>query len=247
MIEKYIIICIININNGVYTIMAEGHRNRLRAIFIEQGINSLSTEEVVELLLTCCIPRKDTADTARVLLRRFGSIKKIMAAPPEQLMEVSGFGEHSATMLYFLAQLMTNYNLDTEVDRYLRTTKEKGFFLIAKYGRTACEYLIAMYFDKNEKLISETIISKGNEKRVNVDIDNIVHEYRRCKAHHFILAHNHPSGVAVPSTEDLLTTKRIMDDLAKEKIELYDHIIFENTDFISFRESGFMDKCLNSI
>ena len=218
--------------------MAEGHRNRLRAKFLENGINGLTNEEVVELLLTCCIPRKDTADTARVLLRRFGSIKKILTAEPEQLLEVSGFGEHSATMLYFLSQLMTNYDLTKEMARYLTTTKDKGFFLIS---RTATEYLIAIYFDKDEKILSEIVISKGNEKHVNVDIQKIVKEYKRTKADHFILAHNHPSGIAVPSADDLLTTKRIVRDLKRENIDLSDHIIFEDTDFISFRESGFLD------
>ncbi len=224
--------------------MAEGHRKRLREKFLKVGIRGLTTEEVLENLLTYCIPRKDTAEIARTLLNRFGSIKKIMYADYEQLLNVPGLGPTSVETLYFLMQFMTKYDFKEEIARYFKTTKDKGYYLIAKYGLIKHEQLIAMYFDKDERLIDDIVICSGDLKYVPIDVPRIKKEYKRCHADHMVLAHNHPSGLALPSTLDMINTARMMADFKRERMIFSDHIIFEPADFVSFKDSGLLEQCL---
>ena len=217
--------------------MAEGHRKRLREKFLKVGINGLTTEEVLENLLTYCIPRKDTAEIARTLLNRFGSIKKIMQADYEQLLNIPNLGPTSIETLYFLMQFMSKYNFKEEIGRYLKTTSDKGYFLVAKYGLAKHEQLIAMYFDKDERLIDDIVICSGDFKYVPIDVPRMKREYRRCNADHMVLAHNHPSGLAIPSTLDIINTERLINDFKKERLVISDHIVFESTDFSSFSDT----------
>jgi DNA repair protein RadC len=225
-------------------IMAEGHRKRLREKFLKVGINGLTTEEVLENLLTYCIPRKDTAEIARTLLNRFGSIKKILHADYEQLLNIPGLGPTSLDTLYFLLQFITKYDFKQEIARYFKTTHDKGCFLIAKYGLIKHEQLIAMYFDKDERLIDDIVICSGDLKYVPIDIPRIKKEYRKCNADHVVLAHNHPSGLALPSTLDMINTARMMIDFKKDRLNLSDHIIFEAGDFVSLTDSDVFQKYL---
>ena len=53
-----------------------------------------------------------------------------------------------------------------------------------------------------------------------------------------VLAHNHPSGVAVPSGEDIQTTRRIAAALQAVDVQLVDHIVVADADYVSMVQSG---------
>src|SRR5262245_56132066 len=69
-----------------------GHRERLRARFMEAGADALPDYELLELLLARTIPRRDTKPLAKELLARFGSFADVLAASPERLKAVKGLG-----------------------------------------------------------------------------------------------------------------------------------------------------------
>jgi DNA repair protein RadC len=69
-----------------------GHRQRLRDRFLKTGIESLADYEVVELLLTLAVPRRDVKEAAKILIARFGNFRGILDAPMEELERVAGIG-----------------------------------------------------------------------------------------------------------------------------------------------------------
>lgn len=76
-----------------------GHRDRLRARFLDAGAEALHDHEVLELLLFGVIPRRDTKPIAKALLARFGNFGEVLAASPEDLKEISGIKDGAAAML----------------------------------------------------------------------------------------------------------------------------------------------------
>ena len=78
-----------------------GHRRRLRGRFLKSGAESLSDYEIIELLLTFAIPRKDTKPIAKELLRTFKTLEGVFEAPIEELLKIPGVGENTAFLIKF--------------------------------------------------------------------------------------------------------------------------------------------------
>jgi len=100
--------------------LSKGHRQRLRSKFLSDS-SSLSQEELLELLLTYAIPRKDVAPLAHDLIAHFGGLQTVIAAPLEQLLEIDGVGESTITFIQLLQSLMAE---STEVTSDMSPTKQ---------------------------------------------------------------------------------------------------------------------------
>ncbi len=79
-----------------------GHRANLRERFRKTGLNGFVDHEIIELLLTLCIPRRDVKTQAKALLQHFGSIRNIFDASVEDIMQLPGVGETAATGIKIL-------------------------------------------------------------------------------------------------------------------------------------------------
>ena len=88
----------------------KNHRSRLKTKVKNHGLECLAYHEVLELLLTYTIPRKDTNPTAHKLIEYFGSFSNVLDANYHDLLKVDGVGPESALFLNFLSQLMEMYN-----------------------------------------------------------------------------------------------------------------------------------------
>lgn len=90
----------------------EGHRERLKRRFIEQGLDGFEDHQVLELLLFFSIPRKDTNEIAHRLISTFGSISNVFEAHPKELQKVKGVGENSAILISLISQISRRYLAD---------------------------------------------------------------------------------------------------------------------------------------
>ena len=95
------------------TALHEGHRKRLREKFIVSGLDPFLDHEVLELLLTYIIPRKDTKPLAWALLKKFRSLSAVLDASPQQLAAVPGLGENSVYFLKLIRALFKRYSFGT--------------------------------------------------------------------------------------------------------------------------------------
>lgn len=220
-----------------------GHRERLKNRFEREGLDSFAAHEVLELLLFNCIPRADTNPIAHNLLERFGSLPAVLEASKEELIKVPGVGGKSADFLTLIPSVARRYITDKNaVGLVLDNVEKLGEYLKPKFIGVNNEQLYVLCLDKKYKLLSCTMICEGSIGKVSVDIRLIVETVVRSSASLVVLAHNHTHGFALPSNDDIRVTSKISETLRAISVEVIDHIIVAQNDFVSFSQSGLFVK-----
>ena len=220
----------------------EGHRQRLRRRFREEGLDHFDEVNVLELLLFYGKPRVDTKLLARELLNRFGSLSRVLEATPAELETVEGIGEHTSTLLTLVTQLGRYYLVNhSENPKILNTTEKYGKFLVDNFHGRRDESVFLLCLDAKCKLLACQLVGQGSVSSANVPIRKIVEMALSSNATTVILAHNHPSGMAIPSEEDKEATERLAMALGAMDIALADHVIVADKEFISLAQSGMYD------
>ena len=219
----------------------DGHRDRMRRRFLANGLNGFADHEVLELLLYYAIPRGDVNPLAHALMDRFGSLSGVLAAPAELLAQVEGVGERTAMLLRLVPQIAQMARLaDMEREVALNTREKIGDYLLELFSRERNEAVYQVCLDGKGKLLACRRLGEGSASAVNLDVRKIVQNAIVFCACSVILAHNHPSGVALPSQEDHTAALRVKEALASIDVKLEDHIIVADHDFLSFAQSGFL-------
>ncbi len=217
----------------------DGHRARKKEQFREHGLDAFADHEVLELLLYYAVPRQDTNPIAHRLLDRFGSLSDVLSAPPEELQTVSGVGEHAATLLSLLRPVVHRAYLQSHnSDVNLSSTDRLGRYFCKLFFGARQETFYEVCLDAKGKLLRCYKVASGSVDAVNINIRLLVENALRSHASSVALAHNHPSGVALPSPDDNATTLMAYEALRTVDVELVDHIIVADNDFVSLRENG---------
>ncbi len=220
-----------------------GHRARLRARF-QKAPDSLEDHELLELLLFYAIPQKDTNGMAHDLLNRFGSFRNILNADASQLSVVPGMGEVSSQLFPVVQELISRYLREqlTTRPRKAYDPKYVGGLCLPKFFNKQEEHVYVLALDSNYEIAAEAEIGVGGFNSSPIDIvqfSNFVHKHKPCS---IVVAHNHPSGFALPSTEDYRTTDFLQKYVASCGTRLLDHLIFDGRgDFVSLGDSKQMD------
>ena len=222
----------------------DGHRKRRKAQFREHGLDTFADHEALELLLFYAVPQGDVNPLAHRLLNRFGSLEAVFSAPPEELEKVEGVGEHAATLLTLVLPLIRRVHMESA----------KSGIALCDSGRLG-QYFRGVFFGVREEMFYEACldakgkllrcykIAGGSVDAVHINIRCVVENALRCRASAVALAHNHPSGLALPSSDDNTTTLMAYDALRTVGIELIDHIIVADGDFVSLRDNGLLPPC----
>lgn len=216
-----------------------GHRARLRKRFLEEGLDAFHEINALELLLFYCVPRKDTNELAHRLIRHFGSYTNVLSAPVTELMKVDGVSEHIATYLAIQGASVRYYMLNQKSNgTIVRTTEDYGNLLLPYFiGRTN-ETVYLLCLDAKCKVLCCREVSEGSVNAASISMRKIVDVALSSNATSVILAHNHPSGLAVPSAEDVYTTQRVAKALGAVEVFLVDHLVVADGDYISLAQSG---------
>ena len=216
----------------------DGHRQRLRERFMAEGLDNFTQEQVLELLLFYGIPRIDTNEIAHDLVSHFGSLSQALDAPVKELMKVPGIGESAAVLLHLISETSRYYQINRMMHEKVLNTMEKcAQYLIPHFVGRRNETVFLLCLDAKCKLLCCREISEGTVNAAGVSVRKVVEAALAVNATSVIMAHNHPSGVAVPSAEDVLTTQRIAEALRTVDIILADHIIVSDDDYVSIRQS----------
>lgn len=219
----------------------DGHRDRVRKRFLMNELNGFADHEALELLLYYAIPRGDVNPLAHALVDRFGSLSGVFSAPVELLTQVEGVGERTAMLLRLVPQIAQKARLtDLERELALNTRERVGDYLLELFSRERNETVYEICLDGKGKLLACRRLGEGSASAVNLDVRKIVQNAITFCASSVILAHNHPSGVALPSQEDHSATLRVKAALELVGVRLEDHIVVADHDFISFSQSGFL-------
>ncbi|MCI9332857.1 MAG: DNA repair protein RadC [Oscillibacter sp.] len=219
----------------------DGHRGRLRERFLKNELNGFADHEVLELLLCYAIPQGDVNPLAHALMDRFGSLAGVLSAPVELLSQVKGVGERTAVLLRMVPQVAQKARLaELERELVLNTRERVGPYLLELFSQERNEAVYQICLDGKGKLLACRRLGEGSTSAVNLDVRKVVENAILHAASSVILAHNHPSGVALPSPDDHAATDRVRTALESIDVRLEDHIIVADHDFISFSESGYL-------
>lgn len=219
-----------------------GHRDRVKERFRKEGLDSFDQVHVLELLLFYAVPRKDTKALARALLDRFGSLSGVLEASTQELEMVPGVGKNVSTYLSLLTATGRYYLVHkAENETILDSTEKYGNYLVRRFFGRRSETVYLLCLDAKCKVLSCQKVGEGDVNSVNVPIRRMVEIALMTNATTVVLAHNHTSGLALPSREDVLTTRQLACALGAMNITLADHIVVADGDFVSLVQSGYYD------
>jgi len=218
----------------------EGHRRRLRERFAKSGLAGFHDHEILELLLTYAIPRRDVKTIAKDLLSEFGNnLASVFDAPAEAIQRVEGIGENAAVLIGLMPRLFDSY----QSSRWVRhetfaSTESAVSYLRALLGTQRNEVFCVLALDSKNRLIAVESVQKGSVNRTAVFPRQVVEASLKHRATAVILAHNHPGGGPLPSAADRQLTRRLKKILDDLDIVVHDHIIIAGNDqFYSFAQT----------
>ena len=219
----------------------DGHREKMRQRFLKSGLDAFADHEALELLLYYAIPRRDTNPIAHALMERYGSLSAVLAAPVEDLKKVEGVGESAAILLKLAPQLYRKAKMsDAEQETILSSVERVGAYLLDRFAGEKNEVVYQLCLDRKGKLLVCKKLGEGGVASADLDIRRLVENALLTGASAVVLAHNHPSGVALPSRDDYAATDRAKTALAVVGVALTDHIIVADGDFVSMADSGYI-------
>ena len=222
----------------------DGHREKMRQRFLKGGLEPFADHEALELLLYYAIPRRDTNPIAHALMDRYGSLSAVLAAPVEDLQKVEGIGESAAILLKLVPRLCAKARL-ADADRQelvLNTASRAGAYLLERFYGEQNEVIYQLCLDRKGKLLACERLSEGSSTAAELNIRRLVENALLSSASAVILSHNHPSGIALPSREDYATTQWVQEALRTIGVELLDHIIVAENDYVSLADSGILQR-----
>ena len=218
----------------------DGHRQRLKERFLQGGLDNFTDVQVLELVLFYCIPRKDTNPIAHALLDHFGSLSQVLEASVEELQKVPGIGENTAIYLTMLTQVGRYYLVDRSQREVILPTIDKcGAYLVPYFFGRSVETVYLLCLDAKCKVLCCREIGQGSVNSAGISVRKIVEVALGANATTVVLAHNHPSGLALPSAEDIQTTRRVAAALSAVEVHLADHIVVADGDYVSMVQSGY--------
>lgn len=220
-----------------------GHRERLRRRFLLGGGRDMPDYELLELLLTIAIPRRDVKPLAKELIRKFGSFAEVVNAPLEELMLVKGVKENTAAVLRIVRECSVRSSWQSL--RGMDAPVISDFDAMVDYCRSAMAYQTVEEFRiifLNSKLyvIGEEIQQRGTVDQVAIHPREVIKSAMMHGASAMILVHNHPSGIVTPSKADMEITKRIKEAAEAVSIRRFDHLIISKSSVYSFHNQGFV-------
>ncbi|WP_338950837.1 RadC family protein [Fusobacterium nucleatum] len=224
----------------------QGHRERIKEKFLNNGIDGFAEYEILELLLTYCIPRKDTKPIAKELLNKFKSLDNVFKASFDKLSAIDGLGKNTIAFLKLMGDLPSIIYKDELKNKKLvdkETLKILNKDILLKYLRNKIGYeeiekFYVLYLSSSNEVIKFEENSVGTLDRSSVYPREIYKKVINLNAKSLILVHNHPSDNITPSKSDIELTNEIAKGLKNFGALLIEHIIITKNSYFSFLEEG---------
>lgn len=219
-----------------------GHRSRMRERYLKSGLDTFSSHEVLELLLFYAVPYRNTNDIAKNLIDTFGSLAAIFDAPTDALVE-AGLTENQAIYLRLISDVTGVYYRE-KYDSDSGPLDYDGLpdYIVRKYiGSDNVERVLLILCDTKGKEVFCGFVTEGGFDEIRFSIRKIVRMAMNYGAAYAVIAHNHPSGVALPSQSDILTTEDLRKALKLVDVRLIDHFIVAGNECISLAQSSIFD------
>lgn len=219
----------------------EGHRQRLRDRVNESGLGAFEDHEVLELLLTYAVPRKDVKPIAHALLDRLGSLSTVLDAPTAELVKTDGVGDTAATLLHLMPGLTRRYLRDRWGHKpQLNTREDLGRFVVDELATATNEVFLLVLLTQQNHVLRALRLHEGSLASAPVYPRLVVEAALRHGAAKVVFAHNHPGGAAQPSSEDVAVTRTLVAVFDALDVPVVDHVIVAGPRTFSMAEAGLL-------
>ena len=213
-----------------------GHRQRLREKFEKFEQEAFLDYELLELILTYSIPRRDVKPIAKELMNRFHTFPGVMDARPDDLAQVPGLGQNSITLLKLIRSANVRYLARTlESLPLLDSPKLFADYARMKLGGQNCEVTLIFYLNTQNRLIRCDTLATGSVDAVSIYPSEVARSALLSGAQSVVICHNHPGGSCKPSQDDDTVTFNVRNALLPLGIVLLDHIVVSRFGFYSYR------------
>ena len=218
-----------------------GHRQRLQARFRADLGKSMPDYELLELLLSGFIPRKDVKPIAKAMIKKYGNLSEVLNADINDLTAFKGVSLTVATYLKAVnvCGLRTGWQkLEDDTAPVLAKWDDMVNYCRSAMGYLDVEEFRIIFLNPKYKVIGEEIQQRGTIDHVTVHPREVLKSLINSGATSFIMAHNHPSGNVRPSQADIDMTRQIKEAAETVDIKLIDHVIVSKNLTFSFKDAG---------
>lgn len=215
-----------------------GHRERMRERFYKNGLDGFSDHEILEILLFYVYAQKNTNDLGHLLLQRFGTLNAVFDAEYEELLQVEGIGERAAMLIKLMPEIARKYYGNDRVNISMKKAESRCSYFLKELSARSEEVVMLACLTDNWWLHSLHTVASGSPDQVQIDPQKLMRIALASGCTTFVLAHNHPKGIAIASYEDIMVTDSIRRLLENVRLRLVDHIIVADGRSISMLETG---------
>ena len=217
----------------------DGHRDRIRQEFLAHGFdNNTPPHKILEILLFYCVARADTNPIAHELINKYGSVAAVLDAPIEELASFKGLSERSAVLLKLIVPTAQRYIYDKSEQKPVFSSLDSiGKYALGRFLGETKEKTALMCLDVKGSMLDFAFLSEGSLDSVGLSVRTLAKKVLDTNAVAAVLCHNHPNGIALPSDNDISLTKQVAQVLSGIGVQLVDHIIIADTDFVSMAQS----------
>lgn len=208
------------------------------------GPSSLSSEELIAVLLKSGYQNISSKELATIILKEYNGIIGLSDLSYEQLLRIKGIGMSKACII--LAAIEFAKRIEAEkvkiIDKKLTSSKMVYDYYKNKIGNKKQEYFYVVYLDNSKKIIKDKLLFIGTINHSVVHPREIFKEAYIVSASALICVHNHPSGNILPSKEDINITNNLNQIGVLLGIKLVDHIIIGKDKYYSFLENNDIER-----
>ncbi|MCR5504995.1 MAG: DNA repair protein RadC [Elusimicrobiaceae bacterium] len=220
-----------------------GHRERIKNKFKTEGLKPFQDHEVLELLLTFSIPRKDTKKLAWDLIKSFGSLEGVLDTSAFELEKIKGLGPQSTILINLIREIITRYSYNrVKNQRRIGNQEELYNYCMAHLKNKKEECFEVLFLDIKLRLLGTEVLAFGDIDRAAISPRRLVELVLKYGAKHIICVHNHPSGDPTPSNEDKIVTEQLKNALEVLSVRLTDHIIIGAGKIYSLGSKTYIEK-----
>lgn len=214
--------------------MHKDHRSRVKNRFLTEGLDHFEPHNILELLLFYAIPQKDTNELAHTLINRFGSLENVFDASFQDLLTVPGIKEHSATLIKMIPALARIYSIEkNKAGDALCDVDAWGKYFVSRYVGVDVETVFLLLLDNKFNVIDCVKLHEGSVNSSAVNIRKMTEIIFLRKAPMAVLAHNHPSGLPIPSAADITLTMDLYRAFQMLDVKFLGHILVAGDQYVN--------------
>lgn len=199
---------------------------------MERGAENLKNEELLAILLRTGAKGRGVLELSKQILKNY-PIEKFSGLGYEDLVKIKGIESGKACSLLAAFELSKRAFDKEDNSLPLINSAREAVFHLQEIRKSKKEKLVALFLNARNQLLQKEIVSVGTLNANLIHPREIFKPAVDCLAASVILAHNHPSGDANPSEEDLEITERLQEAGRIMGIEVIDHLVVTEKDFKS--------------